>query len=865
MNKDLETKMNFIPRMSRLIVAATLMAGSPGSVFAASAMAPAFTGKGGTAIPLAGAKGPNLAAYSNLPLFFEKNHGQTDASVKFFTRAAGYSLYLTGTEAVMVMPRAKAAKTKAAVVVRMKLKGANAQAPVQGRNILPGHTSYMRGNDRSKWQIGVEQYAEVKFSSVYPGIDVVYYGKMGDVEHDFIVAPGANPGRILVGFEGAKSLRLDPRGNLILGVEDGEVAYQAPTLFQMVGGKRKHVNGRFVLAGKNQVRIEVGDYSKSLELVIEPALAYSNFLGGAGATEDQAFAIAVDNAGNAYLTGTTNSADFPVGTPPPGGSPIQAIKGAGYDLFVTKVNPAGTQILWSTYLGGATNEAGLGIVVGGASGKAYITGSIAGGANLPGSVPLTGAVGVLTGINAFAVGFAADGKSTTFNVTFGGDGDDIGRGIAIDSAENIYITGETTTLALNTFPTMGAAQPLAGGGASQGFVMKFNSSGVQQFGAYLGGTGFTVGRAIAVDGLNGSVYVTGNTGAGFPVTLGAFKGTYGGAGGSAEGDAFVARMTPTGTSYDYMTYVGGAIDDEGTGIAVDSLKDVYITGYTFSPDFPDNSVAFPTVAGQGGGRTTLSTAPDAFVFKLRIGNGGAHADGVYATFLGGGTDDRGTGITVDSTFHAYVAGTTTSGDFPSVGANAGAGQASFIGTPEAFVTEFDITGGPLILSTWLGGVNATNGQGLALDTGKNIYVTGFTASGAGTFPLVAGGFQQLRGTGTNTAFVTKFGSAPLAVPPVPPVAGTSACNDGFFYPSPATGPTGTFSYCMESAGAVKIRVYNVIGDLAVKIDDTKPAGAQLSTVDTARLASGVYLYILERDYGAGNKARSRVKKFVVKH
>ncbi|OGR70531.1 MAG: hypothetical protein A2089_05065 [Elusimicrobia bacterium GWD2_63_28] len=597
------------------------------------------------------------------------------------------------------------------------------------------------------------------------------------------------------------------------------------------------------------------------------SIAYSSFLGGAGATEDQAFAIALDNNRNAYVTGTTNSPDFPSAV----GNLVQPAINAGYDIFVTKINPAGTAIVWSAYLGGATNDTGLGIAVDGPSGRAYITGSVTGGVNLPASTEIKGAAAggsPLTGTNAFVVGFAADGQSTNFRVTFGGDGNDTGNAIAIDSSENLYIAGTTTDAsvvsgaynpATANFPVTADASACAGARSvtGQAFVAKFTSGGVQVYGTYLGCTGFANGRGIAVDG-SGRAYVTGNTGDGFAFAAitGAFKPTWGG--GSGEGDAFMARLLANGSSFDYKTYVGGANDDQGNSIAVDSLNDAYITGYTYSADFPDNSVAFPTVPGLGGGRTTMSTGPDAFVFKLRIGNGGGHSDGVYATYLGGNTDDRGTGIAVDSSFNAYVAGHTTSGDFPSVGANPSAGQSTFIGSPEAFVTVVSNTGGPLGFSTWLGGTGPTRGQGLALDSLKNIYVTGYTGSLAGTFPLVAGGFQQTRGTGTNTAFVTKFG--PVSFPVV-----EDLCGPGYFFPSPAKGATGNFRYCMAAAGKAKIRVYNVIGDLVAKVEESKAAGSQTSPLNTGRLAPGVYLYLLERNYDNGISKVSDVKKFVVQH
>jgi len=294
-----------ILQLSRLFAATTLIAGPACPVYAGFEIAPAPIYKEGAAAQPDSAKKTVQKAQAlpavnlKIPLYFEANNGQTDASVKFFTRAAGYSLYLTGSEAVTVLPKAAAAKGLEPLVVRMKLKGANAMPSVQGQNILPGYSNYLLGTDRSKWQTGVKHYAKVKFGQVYPGIDMVYRFNNGSVEYDFVVAPGANPGRILMGFEGSKSLRLDTKGNLVLGVGDGEFTYKAPQLYQMLDAKRTSVKGRFVLASNKQVRFEVGSYVKSKELVIDPVLGYSNFLGGAGATEDKSNAIAVDNARNA--------------------------------------------------------------------------------------------------------------------------------------------------------------------------------------------------------------------------------------------------------------------------------------------------------------------------------------------------------------------------------------------------------------------------------------------------------------------------------------------------------------------------------------------------------------------------------------
>ncbi len=901
----------FLIQSSRLLAAITLIAGPAGPVCA----------------ELAGAGRP--AGKLTPPMYFEANRGQTDASVKFFTRAAGYSLYLTAAEAVTVLPKA-AASVNEPGVVRMKLKGANAKPAVRGMEILPGYTNYILGNDASKWRNGVKHYAKVQFGQVYPGIDMVYRFDKGHVEYDFVVAPGANPGRILMGFEGARSMRLDPAGNLVLGVESGELTYKAPELYQRLGSRRVSVKGRFVLASNNNVRFEVGNYIKSKELVIDPTLAYSSYLGGA--TNDYANAIVVDSANNAYLTGKTDAAPFP-GT----AGKYQTAYGAGaFDAFVTKVNANGT-LAWSTLYGAAGNDIGLGIGVDGA-GKVYITGSTTG------SIPGEAVIGGLGGTDAFVASFAADGSTLNYAKRFGGAGEENGKAIAVTAAGNAYVTGFTDSAAPDFVTTAGAAQPaIGGGGNTDAFVAKFSAAGAQVYSTFLGGTGIDRGNAIAID-VGGNVYITGQTSANLPVapvappSQAAFSLTV-----TGSNDAFIAKLDPTGANWLYVTYVGGGDQDEGTGIALGGADIVYITGWTLSGDFPGTS--FVTV-----GQTTKSTAEDAFVFKLHIGNGGLANDGVYATYLGASGEDKASAIAVDGSGSAYVTGRTFSGDFPIVGPVSG--QGTLVGTAEGFVTKLGPTGGTVDFSSYLGGtLSDSGGQGIALDSAKNIYVTGWTNSAA--FPT-ASPFQAAI-AGPYDAFITKIGtpSPPVAcmitalnpdygfrvggttvtvsisnftgflstttgvtfdgvnaqsytsnassniitaVSPRHPLAGalvtgtapltvtthagscsavfryvaapttdTGACGEDFFFPSPATGDRADFAYCMASPGTARIRIYNTVGDLAVKLEYAKGAGAQSTTLNTGRMAPGVYLYRLEKDYDNGTSSKSTVKKFVVKH
>jgi hypothetical protein len=551
--------------------------------------------------------------------------------------------------------------------------------------------------------------------------------------------------------------------------------------------------------------------------------------------------------------------------------------------------------------------------------------------------------GALGGTDGFVAAFNAAGSAVVYSRQFGGPQVDSGNGIAVDAAGNAYVTGVTGSIAINSFPTTAlSAQPNAVAGAqTDAFVIKLNAAGAQVYGSYLGGTGADKGNAIAIDAA-GNAYIAGQAGDAFISVIAyptVFKNTVTGA-----SDAFIVKMDPTGANFVYKTYVGGSGIDEATGIAVDSVNDVYITGYTFSADFPDGNVAFPSI-----GQTTIGTAPDAFVFKLKPFNGGGHNDGVYSTYLGASGDDRASAIVVDDAFFAYVTGTTFAGDFPMVAPIAGGG--TLVGAPEAFVTQVGPTGGVLGFSTYLGGTTMTGGQGIALDTSKNIFVTGWTNSAG--FPIVAGSFQTTY-EGAFDAFVAKFGSAvpppsPCVITNVNPASGFTlggttvtitgtdfvaysgpggvtfdgvnaqsytvnaastvitavtprhplvgaltagpvtlgvvttagtctaaytyvlsplvggACVDEYFFPSPVTGAVGNFAYCMASAGTVRIKVYNAIGDLVTKVEDTKGAGAQLSQINTARLASGVYLYRLEKDYGGGNSVTSKVKKFTVRH
>ena len=702
---------------------------------------------------------PDLAAsaqvrerYGNLPLSFEANHGQSDSTVKFLSRGSGYSLFLTSDEAVLVLSQSEAdesrtasrvartavrARDRKSAVVRMTLVNANPRSQTAGHHELPGKSHYFIGNDPAKWRTNIPTYAKVKYEGVYPGVDLVYYGNHGQLEYDFVVAPGADPGVVTLAFEGAREVHIDARGELVLGVEGGVVRQHKPVVYQEVAGVKQEVAGRYVMKGKRQVGFRVAAYDPSRPLIIDPVLVYSTYLGGSGI--DAGFGIAVDGAGSAYVTGTTRSTDFPTTA-----GAAQTTHAGGFDdAFVTKLDATGSGLVYSTYLGGSAFDSGSDIAVD-VTGSAYVTGSTSSNdfPTTAGAVQTTHAGGVY---DAFVTKMDATG-SLVYSTYLGGSDDDGGSDIAVDAAGSAYVTGSTAS---TDFPTtLGAAQTTNAGGRSDAFVTKLDAAGSGLvYSTYLGGSGVfgDVGLGIAVDGA-GSAYVTGDTAStDFRTTAGAAQTTF--AGGR---DAFVTKLDATGSGLVYSTYLGGGFSDVGFGIAVDGAGSAYVTGSTSSNDFPTTAGAVQTT---GAGRV------DAFVTKLDTTGSRL----VFSTYLGGSDDDGGSDIAVDAAGSAYVTGDTTSPNFPTT---AGAVQTTHAGgAHDAFVTTLDATGS-LVYSTYLGGSFIDSGTGIAVDGAGSAYVTGETRST--NFPTTAGAFQTTHAGGLDV-FVAKIATLPTS---------TDQCKNG---------------------------------------------------------------------------------------
>ena len=514
-----------------------------------------------------------------LPLSFEANRGQVDGQVRYLARGPGYTVFLTDREAVLTL-KARAAdrgplasepgrerpRLSSGAVLRIQPAGAGRHAAVQPLDQLPGVSNYFIGNDPARWRTGIPTYGKVKYDGIYPGVDLVYYGNQRQLEFDFIVAPGADPSTIGLAFQGIDDLEVGPQGDLVLKVKGGEVRMHKPSVYQAVEGQRQTIPGEYVVKGKNQVGFMVAAYDTGKPLVIDPTLSYSTYLGGASA--DVGNSIFVDGAGNAYVTGSTQSSGAAPAGFPTTVDAFQTTFGGTTDAFVTKLSADGKTLVYSTYLGGADDDVGNSIVVDGA-GNAYVTGSTKSSGAAPAGFPTTmdayqtvyGGSGdaFVTKLNPGALGV----NDLVYSTYLGGASDDMGNSIFVDGAGNAYVTGSTQSsgAAPAGFPTTAAAFQTTFGGTTDAFVTKLNGTGTALvYSSYLGGASDDMGNSIFVDGA-GNAYVTGSTQssgaapAGFPTTVDAFQTIFGG-----TTDAFVAKIGPSGSSGP-----GTSVSDSGGG------------------------------------------------------------------------------------------------------------------------------------------------------------------------------------------------------------------------------------------------------------------------------------------------------------
>ena len=751
------------------------------------------------------------AAYSKLPMSFEENQGQTAREVRYAARGGGYELFLTSQEAVMALrspekldfsPRHRSAylrairdmrragQTKPLTAIRLHFEGANPEPQISGADRLPTRVNYFTGSDPKNWHTDIPAYSRVKYSGVYPGVDLVFYGNQGHLEYDFVVAPGADPSAIQLKIDGAKKMRVNARGDLVLSVPGGEVALQKPLIYQQSNGKQREIAGNFVLADNHCVTFSVPKYDRKAPLILDPILNYSTYLGGSGIeNQSQPTGIAVDNAGDAFVAGQTFSVDFPAGTNAGLVANPNPNLGASY---VAELNPTGTQLLYSSYLIGSTTTPSDGAtsVAVDSSGKVYVTGITAAPGfpsknALPYSADTTNGTGFVTKLDPTQSGAGA----LLFSTYIGGTtGMDLPNGIAVDGSENIYIAGQTFS---TDYPVMNAYQTTFNAGnannaAGSAFLSKISSSFALVYSTYLSGNAAdatsTLNGApdygdqafgVAVD-VSNNAYVAGTTSAnnatGFPSSTNANQTAP--PAGNVSGSAFVTKIDTAGsgaTSLVYSTYIAGSTLDEGFAIALGPNNLAYITGAASSNDFPFTTGAFDT-ANDGAGK--------AFVTVVDTTNMVANGPFNYSTPLGGGgATNTGYGIAVDSAGNAYIVGTTTSPIFP--GTNSGTKLGGFQTTipntnGSPFLAKLSPGGkgtADLLYSTYFGGsADAANdtdqGWGIAIDSANppNAYIIGQThAANMPVFPTAAPTAFQTTLDGPSDGFIAKLSLIPTLV------------------------------------------------------------------------------------------------------
>ncbi|MEK7408157.1 MAG: SBBP repeat-containing protein [Acidobacteriota bacterium] len=752
--------------------------------------------------PAPAAARAGAATRFRLPLAFEVNRGQTEPQVRFLARGRGYTLFLTATEAVLALRDGRR--------LRLELVGTHPGARLEGVQELPGKVNYFIGGDPSKWLANISTYAQVTLKDAYPGIDVVYRTGPEGLEYDLVVAPGADPGLIRTAVSGADRLETDAAGDLLMVTAPHPVRLRKPLVYQQIGGQRVLVEGGFKLLDQSAFTFELGRYDRDRTLVIDPSVVYSTYLGGNRA--EDAAGIAVDAAGNAYVTGSIWLAD----------------QGRSMDVFVAKLNPVGTTLAYLTYLGGNGYDKAVAIRVD-SGGSAYVAGWTEQGGIPPlDQFPTTPGAFQREGrgaSDAFVVKLHPAGSALAYSTLLGGtDQSEFVTGLGVNASGSAYVSGITDA---NDFPTTAGAYQQARRGQRDVFVARLNATGtLLDHSTYLGGSdmdNWSEGDGDLTLDAAGNVYVTGSTVSGdFPTSPGAYQRTY-----SGDVDAFLAKLSPSLSTLAYSTYLGGAGGDAGAGIAVDSAGNAYVTG-SANFGFPTTSGAFASCVG----------GDNAFVVKMNP----AGTAPAYATCLAGAT--WGTSIAVDASGRAHVTGYTTLYTPLPLPATPDAFQGSPGGGFDGFLVKLNPAGSTLVYSTYLGGGQRDEATAVALAPSGDAFVTGTTWST--NFPVTPGVIQGAFG-GDRDVFAARIplGGPPSNRPPVA-VAGASQTVE-------CASPGGTPVTLNGSAS------YDPDGDpLTFEWKNSANTVIGNTAVINLTLAKGAYTFTLTVSDGKGGTASAAV-------
>ena len=770
---------------------------------------------------------------ANLPLYFESNHNQTE----FLSSGNGCQFAISASGVRMTLRDSK----ERVATAQMRFVGANSAAQIAGGGEMSGKVNYLIGNDSSKWQTGLPTFANVQVTQLYPGINMVFHGNQRQLEYDFAIAPGANPNAVKMRFDGVDNISVSPEGDLILKIGTHEIRQPKPEVYQTIAGARKDIAGGYKILDSRTVAFEVGKYDHTLPLVIDPVLGFSMFLGSSftdlglaiavdtsdniyiagqtiskgfatagaaqtnfgggtftgdafvaefsnptnlvyltylgGNADDAAYGIAADGSGHAFITGATESPNFPTNNPIPGHSKIEQGPTGEYlaDAFVTELGPGGSNLVYSTYLGGNSADAGYSIALD-SSDNAYVTG-FSYSTNFPctsnaiqrtfGGTNTT----IFLNANAFVSEITNGGGALVYSTYLGGTNYDVGRAITVDTGGNVYVAGYTASF---NFPTWNTPTNLPGGHYLNGITNVF----------------------LSADNYGSDAFVTK-----FPPLNG------------TNSPAFQ-------TNQFYSTFLGGTNSDMAFGVAADAAGNAYVTGFTSSTNFPvinapTNLPSFLITNGIPGPIMT-----NVFLTKISPnGNGSVIANSVV---FGGNLMDIGYGVAVDPAGDVFVVGTETSyTNFPTVngfGTLSTTNTSPIVGTHDAFVTGISVNWSNVFYSVCLGGTYDTYGNGIALDDATtNVYITGATAStnyptsNTGRFWFngtnFINGTNYLNGvnfTGYTDAFVSEIVFAPTPVQisaiTVTPTNQTVGMGITVTFSVNATGANGQVQYQWQKNG-----------------------------------------------------------------